>query len=396
MVLLAERLSQQNIRLERPQQPLAGAPTIPGPPLLTAAPSIPALPSLAATTPSRLITTKPSKLNKSPTLNPKPNSKTMNNYPTTPIQGFGSPSAVSTIEENSAAANQDARPLPMPMITGKFKKTVFIDGKFKRRITHIESRHLVDNFVTVNSLCFEFVSGRNLKIRRAHPKFMQQVDEQQDFVVDDQGVPVYNRDSELIGDMTERAHARVEEDGNIWDEGFISFDQDIDPDSIEVTLQSAEENGIKGQVLAIRVMVAKGSEKRAPARAKQMQRVVKIGQGQGKLEALLENMSVDDQHPVAVSNGSDAGSNKKSCTNSTRTQRGRPPANIETRSVTRSRSLSLKKRGKRKSTSPTNENVALQTSIPILYGKVTDAISPLSYTTANTNFDDDDYMDPDM
>ena len=179
MVLLAERLKEHNIVIKRPLTPGISQ-SISVPIISTADTKHPPLrPNLLIPDPS--VTPSAS--------SPRKQSSTML-YPRTPERGFSSPDAVSIANDHSGICNQDSTPLSHPMCIGKFKKTCYDEnGKFLGRVTHIECRLLIDNFVTVSDLVFEWVDLRQLKIRRAHPMFMQQVDQQQDFVVDEDGAP---------------------------------------------------------------------------------------------------------------------------------------------------------------------------------------------------------------
>ena len=95
---------------------------------------------------------------------------------------FGSPGIVSTLEEPSTASIVNG--LTNPMVVGKYKKNLYHAHKFVGRVTHIELQMIIDNFITEDNITCSFIGQRRLHIRRAHPQFMQFVDQQQDLIID--------------------------------------------------------------------------------------------------------------------------------------------------------------------------------------------------------------------
>jgi len=95
-------------------------------------------------------------------------------------------------------------------------------------------RVILHNGVTQEDLEFEWITPRYLKLRIAWPEWFQNAEQMAAFTCDDDGKVVCPPEHALTMDTSERNQLLVEEDGRVWDEGFLSFDQDMKTDDVPV------------------------------------------------------------------------------------------------------------------------------------------------------------------
>ena len=104
--------------------------------------------------------------------------------------------------------------------------------------THMLVRTILHNGVELQDVNYDWISPRVLKIRVAWPEWFQMAEQMAQFTLDDEGNMVFPPEHPLTMDTSERNQTLVEEDNRIWDEGFITFDQDMKTDDPHVELLS--------------------------------------------------------------------------------------------------------------------------------------------------------------
>jgi O-glycosyl hydrolase len=101
-------------------------------------------------------------------------------------------------------------------------------------------RMILHNGVEMQDIQFDWVTPRLLKLRVAWPEWFQYAEQMAQFTTNDEGKPKYDADHQLTMDTSERNQALVEEDNRIWDEGFLTFEQDMKTDDPSFELLSVE------------------------------------------------------------------------------------------------------------------------------------------------------------
>jgi len=124
----------------------------------------------------------------------------------------------------AAADDEFASGLSAPASFGMFKK---FNCTTRVSNTFMLVRMIVHNGVNVQDIEFAWISPRVLKLRLAWPEWFQNAEQMAEFMHRDDGQPLFPPDHPLAVDTPERNQALVEEDGRIWDDGFLTFDQDM-------------------------------------------------------------------------------------------------------------------------------------------------------------------------
>ena len=88
-------------------------------------------------------------------------------------------------------------------------------------------RLIVHNGVTMQDLRLEWIAPRVLKLCLAWPDWFQMAEQMAQFTVDDEGNMIFPPEHPLTMDTNERNQRLVEEDGRIWDNGVLMFEQDM-------------------------------------------------------------------------------------------------------------------------------------------------------------------------
>jgi len=354
MVTLAKTLKQQNITLLKPAAPfLPNLPTTTDP----APPPNPA-PPLSATP--------------SPAKKPRNNMTSPSRFTMRSITN-----TVSTLDEMSCAGLAVEVPLPVPHYSGCCKQAVISsDGTYQGRSTHVELRHIIDNFAAEGDFEAEFVEPecRVLKIRRKQPEFMQKPCQQNDVLLDESNTPVHQKFGEVMSTMADSQQERADEHGVVSDRGVITFDQKMEPSTLEISLEEVPFNGKSGQILVIRARAAMLKTK-TPVKATAGARRLKSMQQQGG----KSDMDLEEVGEEVVSESEDEFGDDD---------------------------LARERASKRKQPSPTNHSTAILRFIPQLFGKATKPDSSLTVISEpepplqNVNYfasiDDNDSIDEDL
>jgi hypothetical protein len=94
--------------------------------------------------------------------------------------------------------------------------------------TEIQVRMILHNDVDTQDIQFEWLNPRQLKLLVAWPEWFQYAELMATFfTLNEEGKPLYRHDHPLTMDTSERNQALVEEDGRVWDEGVLDFEQDM-------------------------------------------------------------------------------------------------------------------------------------------------------------------------
>ena len=156
------------------------------------------------------------------------------------MQAFGasSPAAVVAPSSNNGG---DAAPVPsgigLPTSFGCHKLFNYTSRKTS---SHFLCRLIVHNGVTMKDVELAWEAPRLLKLRLAWPEWFHFAEQMAQFTTDKDGNLLFPPEHPLTMDTNERNQKLVEEDGRIWDEGFLVFEQDMKEENIESELVDVE------------------------------------------------------------------------------------------------------------------------------------------------------------
>jgi hypothetical protein len=143
--------------------------------------------------------------------------------------------------------------LPAPTSFGMWKKFNYTN---RTTTTQMLIRLILHNGVEMQDIQFEWITPRKLKLNVAWPEWFQYAEQMAEFTTDDEGKPVYPTDHQLTMDTSERNQALVkQEDNRIWDEGFLTFDQDMKSDDPTFELLSVEIPSKATKVNVLQILV---------------------------------------------------------------------------------------------------------------------------------------------
>lgn len=179
-----------------------------------------------------------------PTTNPPPVNRTAATFttpPSSPIPTMLSPRGqrkksnaavlpppVPSFEEEDPELNLG---VPAPTCFGGYKQFNYTT---RVSVKSLLVRMILHNGVTENHIQFEWLTPRVLKIRIAWPEWFQFAEQMAEFTLDEQGNMVFPPEHPLTMDTSERNQDLVEEDGRIWDEGVIKFEEDMKHEDIPI------------------------------------------------------------------------------------------------------------------------------------------------------------------
>ena len=132
--------------------------------------------------------------------------------------------AVSVLEDEMAG-------LSVPTSFGMFKQFNYTTRK---TTTSMLVRLILHNGIAQEDVEFEWLTPCVLKLRVARPEWFQNTEQMAEFTTDDQDNIVFPPEHPLTMDTSERNQQLVEEDGKIWDNGVMTFDQDMKIDDVPV------------------------------------------------------------------------------------------------------------------------------------------------------------------
>ena len=150
---------------------------------------------------------------------------------------FASPNAIA-MGTNSPAGparfiDGDLNPMPYPMMAGYWEKIDFNNNM--KSTGYVMVRMIVHPGINLSMVDAKWMSSTILKIRFCWPEFFKSVLQMLAFDVvtvpgTETTVPKFGRDHQLTGSFGKFVHGRMEDDGQVWDEGFMSFDRAMDMD----------------------------------------------------------------------------------------------------------------------------------------------------------------------
>jgi hypothetical protein len=142
--------------------------------------------------------------------------------PATPIRAAPSPQQLASSEEQG---------LQVPTCSGSFTKFNYTT---RRQTTHVMIRMIVHSAVTKQDVEFEWFTPRKLKVRVAWPEWFLYAEQMAAFTIDKDGSVVFPPEHALTMSTANNNQELVEEDGRVWDEGIINFDQDMKTDGDDI------------------------------------------------------------------------------------------------------------------------------------------------------------------
>lgn len=206
MVTLAQKLAELN---EGPPRPTIPTLVSPGPTTASPPPaaerifmptSLPSMPSLLRSPPRT---------------------------PQTPLNNISFPPRQERMVEVASARKEhivEYPPLPFPISFGQY---MHFDYTSRKRSERMMVRIIVHNGVERQHVEFEWLTPRVLKILVAWPEWFTFAEQMAAFTADDDGEILFPPSHPMTMDMSDRNQQRVGEDGMVWDEGFIKFEQDM-------------------------------------------------------------------------------------------------------------------------------------------------------------------------
>ena len=130
-------------------------------------------------------------------------------------------------------------PIAYPMMAGYWEKIDFNNNM--KATGYVMCRMIVHPGITPTMVDAKWQSSTLLKIRFCWPEFFKSVLQMLAFDTVDIGngqeVPKFGREHQLTGSFGKFVHERIEEDNQVWDEGFLSFDRPMEQDSSYLTVE---------------------------------------------------------------------------------------------------------------------------------------------------------------
>ena len=175
-------------------------------------------------------------------------------------------------------------PIPYPMMAGYWEKIDFNNNM--KATGFIMVRMIVHPGVEPNEVECEWQSPTLLKIRFRWPQFFSGVLPMMEFdTTNEAGVvtPKYGRDHQLTISLGKFVAERMDDNNEVWDEGYLTFDRamDTDDDKIDVEILKAK-HGHKSYTLLQIVAQQAHDDGPKKSKAKVKSRDVKTGTSAGK------------------------------------------------------------------------------------------------------------------
>ncbi|KAL3935791.1 MAG: hypothetical protein SGARI_002826, partial [Bacillariaceae sp.] len=141
-----------------------------------------------------------------------------------------------------------------PIAIGKYRE---FDWTNRKPLMKVKVKVLIHGAVTAEDVEFEWVTPQKLKFRIAWPQFFQFPEQMVEFHLKEDGTAKYPVDHPLTIDCAESNASLTEEDGKIYDDGFIFFDspmktdlEDLEHEICEVEISSAGKTVLMLEVTA--------------------------------------------------------------------------------------------------------------------------------------------------
>lgn len=147
----------------------------------------------------------------------------------TPPRGARSPGVINNAVVNQPVLDSEEQSLPVPTCFGMYPQMDYVTRKVVHRVL---IRQIVHSGVELSDIQFEWLSPRKCLLRIAWPNWFQQAELMAEFTRADDGTIAFPPEHVLTMDICTRNELLKEEDGRVWDEGVLQFEQDMKQDGL--------------------------------------------------------------------------------------------------------------------------------------------------------------------
>lgn len=133
-------------------------------------------------------------------------------------------SAFSQVGVNEKVTPSNAPGIPAPAQYGNHES---FDYKTRKSTEFVLARALLHGAVTMEDLVFEWVSPRLLKFRVAWPEFFLYAEQMAELCMDGCDDIIFPANHPLTFNTAKRNMEMVDSDGKKWDDGYLTFEQDM-------------------------------------------------------------------------------------------------------------------------------------------------------------------------
>lgn len=173
-------------------------------------------------------------------------------------------------------------PVACPVMSGYFEECDF-NNNF-RTTGYVMIRLGINTCISTNDIEAVWQDACTLKIRTRWPEYFTQVLPMCDFIKDNEGRVVFDRNHPLTISFGKYVRSRMNEFNEVWDDGFITFDREMDTDlaSLNVQVLDCTIGSKKTTLLQITAREAKENTAPKKMKAKVTSRAVKTGSSSGQ------------------------------------------------------------------------------------------------------------------
>ena len=225
-------------------------------------------------------------------------------------------------------SGQDLNPVSFPMMAGFWEDIDFNNNMQKKG--QVVIRMIIHNGISnTKDVEAEWKSSTVLKIRLRWPDWFSGVLQMMEFQTQNINggiVPVYGRSHPLTLSFGKHVYDRLDENNEVWDEGFFSFDRPMNEDSniLEVEILDVKVGAKEVKLLQITAQEARKADDAKKPKAIVTTRAVKTGSSAGKnypnvrnRDDLENEMSDGEDHGVENREGRSSSKLQKSITSIT-------------------------------------------------------------------------------
>lgn len=153
----------------------------------------------------------------------------------TPPRVARSPGAINNLVNKEPVLDAAEQSLPVPTCFGMFPEMDYTTRKVVHRVL---IRQIVHSGVEIADIEFEWLTPRKCLLRLAWPIWFQQAELMSEFTRADDGTVAFPPEHVLTMDICSRNELLKDEDGRVWDEGILQFEQDMKEDALVFELLS--------------------------------------------------------------------------------------------------------------------------------------------------------------
>ena len=143
--------------------------------------------------------------------------------------GTNSPSGPARFVESTL------NPIAYPMMAGYWDKVDFSNGM--KSTGYIMVRMIVHPGIEPHMVDAKWDGPETLQLRFRWPDFFKSVLQMLDFDVDENNRPRFSRDHQLTGSFGKFVHERMDDESQVWDTGYLSFDRPMDQDQSNIKVE---------------------------------------------------------------------------------------------------------------------------------------------------------------